>query len=188
MKAMKKMLGVWVAVMGLAACGREPAGDELPPVTPETRAPDTGAEPAPAGATWMELRLLGENGGAYDAALMTVSEVEVTGPDGLELPVSLQAGTIDLAQAGEPWKVARFAVPAGTEQVVVRLRFDDFGGFEAKAGTGVIETAGVPIQFEMPVSDLRGHDGAVIFLDLERALRPSEEGNLLLVPQYRVRF
>ena len=186
---MKKMLGVWVAVMVLAACGREPMGNEAPPMKPEARAPDTdGAEPGPAGATWMELRLLGENGEAYDAALMTVSDVEVTGPDGQPLPVSLQEGTVDLARAEEPWKVARFAVPAGTERVSVRLRFDDFGGFEAKAGTGVIETAGVPIQFEMPVSDLRGHDGAVIFLDLERALRPSEEGSLLLVPQYRVRF
>lgn len=188
---MKKMLGVCVVVMVLAACGRDRTREAPRPQAPAPEATAETATPpdaAPPGSTWMELRLQGDNAAGYDAALVTVSDVQVTDADGRQLPVSIESNTIDVARPGQAWKVARFAVPSGTERVRARLQLDDFGGYEGKVGSGEIDVNGAPVRFEAPVAAMRSHDRAVIHLDLTQTLRPGEDDARLFLPQFTVQF
>lgn len=168
----KQMLGMLgAAAFALGACGdsdRTRAVEEPPLVT-------SGSEDEALGRPF-ELRLRGENPEGYEAALVPIRSLRVTTPEGVELPVRLQARTVDVTAENHAHLVGRFYVPAGVERVRVALAFDAFGGWEGAEGAGAIDTRVAPLVFDAPLDALSARGRAVVHLDVGRSLK-SEAGN-----------
>lgn len=131
---MKKLMlsALGTAALALSACGD--AGEAQ--TKPVNDAPTTTVvTPDTVPGRSFELRLRGDNTADYGAALMPIRSLRVTTPDGVMLPVRLQARTVDVTAANHAHLVGQFFVPEGVERVSVALAFDDFGGWEG-AGSG----------------------------------------------------
>ena len=136
----------------------------------------------------IELRLKGVNNPGYGSALVQVRRLSVTTPQGQALPTRLKSRqTLELTNPEHSHLVGRFVVPEGVERVNVEVEFDDFGGYEADSGGGVIDTRVAPLRFEAPVAYLSERGRAVVHLDLGLSLRAQGESRLLL-PSLDVRY
>ncbi len=137
-----------------------------------------------------ELRLRGDNAGAYGAALVPIREVRVATPEGGALPVQLEARTLDLSTPEHAHLVGRFFVPDGVEQVRVTLVMDDFGGWEGSAGAGAIDARSAPLSFVAPVDYLAQRGRAVVHLDVGRSLLAvdGDTSRRLLMPSLSVNY
>jgi hypothetical protein len=166
----------------LSACG-----DAAPAVLEEPAALTTRATPDTLPGRRFELRLRGENAAGYDAVLVPIRSVEVTAA-GTRLPVSLEAGTVDLAAREHAHLLGTFFVPEGVEEVQVTLTFDSFGGWEQGARAGSLDARGAPLRFEAPVASLSQRGRAVVELDVEGSLVPVGQAQRLLLPHLTVRY
>jgi len=176
----KRMLSVLGAVaLGLGGCGGA------------SRTETTGARPDfPEGVQGQrfELRLKGVNNPGYDSALVQVRRISVTTVEGEALPVRLKSRfPMELTHPEQAHLVGLFLVPEGVERVKVEVTFDDFGGYEAAASGGVIDTRVAPLRFEAPLAYLNEHGRAVVHLDLNQSLQTHGEAKLLL-PSLDVRY
>lgn len=139
--------------------------------------------------TRVELRLLGANPGAYHAVLVEVRELRVTA-GGHALTVEPAQVHIDLTNQQQAWLVGAVRVPDGVDRLDVRLRLDDFGGFEA---TGAAGAAG-EIDARTPISFSTGFDRTLAvpqstaILDLSRSLASTRADARLLLPQVSIAY
>jgi hypothetical protein len=173
-KLMLSMLGV--AVLALAGCGEGRAREA------------SGDFPEELQGQRFDLRLKGVNNPGYTSALVHVRRVSVLTPDGQSLPSRLKARqAMDLTTPEHAHLIGRFVVPEGVERVTVEVELDDFGGYEADSGGGVIDTRVAPLRFEAPVAYLSQRSHAVVHLDLGLSLHAQGESRLLL-PSLDVRY
>jgi hypothetical protein len=128
----------------------------------------------------------GTNTEGVQAAPIAIGSVEVT-VDGRSVLVMAEPSVVDLAD--EQGRVAaRFSVPAGAEQVVVRISLDDFGGYEKANGeAGVLDARGTNLTFEIPAHELAENGRAEIAFDLAKSLVSVASG-MRLIPQLTVTY
>ncbi|MFY0563064.1 hypothetical protein ACN28E_04420 [Archangium lansingense] len=178
----KLMLSVLGAVaLGLGGCD----GASSRTQEPTGPLPDF---PAEAQGQRFELRLKGVNNPGYASALVQVRRISVTTMEGEALPVRLKSRfPMELTQTEQAHLVGLFLVPEGVERVKVEVSFDDFGGYEAASGGGVIDTRVAPLRFEAPLEYLAERSRAVVHLDLGQSLKTQGEAKLLL-PSLDVRY
>jgi hypothetical protein len=139
----------------LSACG---VGDQA----------DTSTEPTSHSSQAL-LTVRGTNTDALHSALVTISELSVIA-DGRSVPVGIDTARLDLAQTDERI-AARFHVPTGAKTIRVMIRFDDYGGYEARNGeSGVLDARGTRLSFELPAAALASEGKAQLSLDLARSL------------------
>ncbi len=185
---MKKLM---LSALGTAALALSACGDAGPvQATPVNDAPTTTViTPDTLPGRPFELRLRGDNAAGYGAALVPIRALRVTTPDGAQLPVRLQARTVDVTTANHAYLVGQFYVPEGVERVSVALSFDDFGGWEGASGAGVIDARVAPLVFEAPVDSLAERGRAVVHLDVGRSLKSADtEGRRMLRPNVMVNY
>jgi hypothetical protein len=177
----KLMLSVLGAVaLGLGGCSGASQTQETPGPRPDF--------PAEAQGQRFELRLKGVNNPGYASALVQVRRISVTTMEGEPLPVRLKSRfPMELTQTEQAHLVGLFLVPEGVERVKVEVAFDDFGGYEADSGGGVIDTRVAPLRFEAPLAYLAERGHAVVHLDLAQSLQAQGEAKLLL-PSLDVRY
>jgi hypothetical protein len=185
---MKKLMlsALGTAALALSACGDSGRLQSIHEDAPPLVTPEPTQDTLPGRS--FELRLRGDNTAEYGAALLPVRALRVTTPDGVALPVRLQARTVDLTAANHAHLVGRFFVPEGVERVRVSLAFDDFGGWEGAAGAGAIDSRVAPLVFEAPVDALALRGRAVVHLDVGRSLKPAAEGARALRPNMMVNY
>lgn len=185
---MKKLM---LSALGTAALALSACGDAAPvKATPVQDAPTTTVvTPDTLPGRPFELRLRGDNAAGYGAALVPIRALRVTTPDGAQLPVRLQARTVDVTAPEHAHLVGQFFVPEGVERVNVALSFDDFGGWEGAEGAGVIDARVAPLVFEAPVDALAERGRAVVHLDVGRSLKGADsEGRRALRPAMMVNY
>lgn len=177
---MKKLM---LSVLGAAALAF--AGCGTPAQETATTRPDF---PEDVQGPRYELRLVGVKNPGYTSALVQVRSISVTTVDGQPLPVRLKSRqAMDLTQADQAWLVGLFVLTPGVDRVKVEVVFDDFGGYEAASGAGVIDTRVAPLRFEALADDLAQRGHAVVQLDLGQSLQAQGEERLLL-PALDVRY
>jgi hypothetical protein len=181
---MKKLMlsALATAALALSACG-----DAVPPAMEEPSQPITRPSPDTVPGQRFELRLRGENAAGYDTVLVPIRSVEVTA-GGQPLPVSLVAGTVNLAAKDHAHLLGTFFVPQGVDQVQVALTLDSFGGWEQGSRAGSLDTRGAPLRFEAPVDSLTQRGRAVVVLDVEQSLLSAGKAERLLLPNLTVKF
>jgi hypothetical protein len=188
---MKKLMlsALGTAALALCACGDSGRLQSVsdPDSPPPPRLSETN-EGVPG--RHFELRLRGDNAGAYGATLVPLREVRVTTLGGARLPSWPRARTVDLSAANHAHLVGHFFVPDEVGRVRVTLVFDDFGGWEGAAGAGAIDARVAPLTFTAPVDSLAERGRAVVHLDVGRSLLEVEgdEGRRLLVPRLSVNY
>lgn len=156
---------MWSLVVVAAACSQSPA------------------PPAPAG-TPLELRLRGVDPGDYRAVLVELRELSVTA-GARALAVEPGQTHLDLARADHAWLLGTVRVPDGADRVDVRLRLDDFGGFEAVDAAGEID-ARASISFSSSFDGAAAAPQATALIDLSRSLVASRADARLLLPRLSV--
>ena len=173
---MKKLMLSVLGALALAGCGQVPEAGPRPDFPEDLR------------GQRINLRLKGVNNPGYTSALVHVRRVSVLSSDGQALPSRLKAReAVDLTAPEHSHLIGRFVVPEGVERVTVEVEFDDFGGYEAASGGGVIDTRVAPLRFEAPVSYLSERGHAVVHLDLGQSLQAQGESRLFL-PSLDVRY
>jgi hypothetical protein len=129
----------------------------------------------------------GVNSGDLSSALLAISEVEISA-DGTALSTSIDEARANLAHAGEKLAV-HVAVPSQAQMLDVRIKFDDYGGYDANNGrAGAIDARGTEIRFRVPASELHEGGGAAVQLDLARSVVGRGVKGAALLPHYVVRY
>src|SRR5262249_19840987 len=95
----------------------------------------TQSSPAPPAGTPLELRLRGDDTSGFRAVLLEVRELQVDA-GGQALVVEPGQIHLDLTDSEHAWLLGTVRVPDGVDRVEVRLRLDDFGGFETNDAGG----------------------------------------------------
>jgi hypothetical protein len=166
----KSVLFMLAASLLASACNQAKQTSESSTATSEAVITVEGINPA-------ELR----------SALFAVSDVEILA-DGRELDSSLDRASAGRARGGDKLSL-RFSVPARARQIEVRLGFDEFGGYDGKAGkAGEIDARGTRIRFEVPARELAESGHASVRLDLARSLVPTRPGRLVLLPHFELLY
>lgn len=209
MKTTKKLVWMGAALL-LAACGDGkvvPVGVSLPGEPAPSAAggsPASSPVVSPSGSDGItlnidptedlsvleltqraSLRIRGVNLGDLTAALVDLAEIQVL-VDGVEVPLKTEWPSMNLARAEHAYLAARFELPEEAQQVSVRLRLDEWGGYEG-ATTGWLDSRPVLLRLELSPERLRDRGHAVVHLDLARSFVGTGEERLLL-PTFQLRY
>jgi hypothetical protein len=125
----------------------------------------------------------GANGESVRSLPLTLGDVNVT-VDGRNVePSTVEHAAIDLASR-EDRVAARFAVPSGARNVLVEIRFDDYGGFETTNGqAGVLIARGTSVKLDMPARAILESGRAEVLLDLAQSLAEAGGNARTFTPQ-----
>jgi hypothetical protein len=128
----------------------------------------------------------GENPVAIHSALLALADVQVVA-DGQTLTTAIDDAVADLAKPGDRITL-RVPVPNDALVLDVRLRLDDFGGYEADDQAGEIDARGTVFRFQLPARRLADSGNAAIRIDLGRALAGVRPERLVLLPIFAVDY
>jgi hypothetical protein len=131
--------------------------------------------PPPAG-TPLELR----------PVLVDVRELQVSA-GGRALEVEPGQTHLDLTNTGHAWLLGTVRVPDGDDRVDVRLRLDDFGGFESANGAGEID-ARAPIHYSAAFGRVAPPASSEVtaLVHVDRSLVATGAGRRVFLPQLAV--
>ena len=143
----------------------------------------------PIEGTPLEIRLRGVDPGGYTAVLVETRDLDVSA-NGQALAVVPGQVHIDLTNPDHAWLAGTVRVPDGVDRLDVKLRLDDFGGYEAADGKGEID-ARSPMSFSVKVDRGQARPvGAPVevtaLLDLAHSLVPVRDGVRVLLPQVSI--
>lgn len=144
-------------------------------------------EPLPQ-TVMTDLRIRGSNGAAFHGVLLRAHQLRIA-IDGVDVPYTVHAEEVDVANAGHAWKLATFEMPQGARFVQVLLDIDDeSGSFVGLDDAGKVIAPGAPIYFESPASLVARQAKVVLDLDLGRSLVANSSAELEMVPVFRIHY
>jgi hypothetical protein len=136
---------------------------------------NTGEQTTSSNGRDVTVTIRGTNAEGVRSLPLALSDVNIT-IDGKAVSATSEPAAIDLA-SGEERVAARFTMTGGTEQVLVELKFDDYGGYESSRGqAGILVARGSSVVLTLPAAVVAEQGKAELTLDLARSLAETGGG------------
>jgi hypothetical protein len=188
-----RIIGLALALITAAACGRGKSGENVSDVSAEVPAtqaeapaavPAQGTEVAADQSQMGSLRLLGVR--APGPVRVGVASVELM-VDGQSVPAPVDGSELDIGNDQSAWLLTTFRLPADARRVAITLRFKPEGMVERAGKALQLDLRGPPLVIVASAEQLRKRGKVVLEVDLVRSLVDQGE-QLLLLPSFVVRY